>query len=176
METQASQDPFFVSEETTLLQAINSHLYEQVLNLKKQVANLLTENVQLKQELENCKKNEEKSLQLATESLKDSLRGKFSSAQVDSLITGKPVTRWNEEDISTAITIRSLSTKAYHFLRTKMIPLPSTTTINRFVSKIPVEPGILDSVLNMLKHHSETTTEAERLCTLSLDETSVHSE
>ena len=56
VETQASQDPFFVSEETNMVQAINSHLYEQVLNLKKQVANLLTENVQLKQELENCKK------------------------------------------------------------------------------------------------------------------------
>lgn len=159
-----------------LLKAINSNLYQEVLQLKKQVSNLVRDNMQLKKELENSKQNEQKSFQKATDYLKDTLRGKFSSAQVDSLITGKPVTRWKEEDISTAITLRSLSSKAYNFLRTKMIPLPSTTTINRWVSDMPVEPGILDSVLTMLKHQSETMTEAERLCTLSLDETSVQRE
>ncbi|KAK4316548.1 hypothetical protein Pmani_012323 [Petrolisthes manimaculis] len=174
VQMQAIRQPVFAVEMLNLQQTINHNLYQQVLQLKKQVADLVKEIAQLKKELEICEEQKQNSLLEATACLKESLGGKFTNAQVDFLISRKPIVRWEEEDISNAIAIRRLSTKSYHFLHNKMmIPLPSVTTLKRWVSKISVEPGILHSVLRLLKHQSERMTDKERLCTLSMDETSV---
>lgn len=172
----SSSRPSFIHEEIQLLRSINQQLYLQVGQLKQEVSYLVTENNKLKNELENTRQQVETCLDKAAGSLKDNLGGKFSCSQVESLITGKAISRWKVEDISIALAIRSLSTKTYNFLRKTMLPLPSVRTINRWVSKLAVEPGILESVLRLLKHKSETMTERDRLCTLSLDETSVCSQ
>ena len=61
-----------------------------------------------KTELEICKKQASYSYENAKDALKIALNGKFTSAQVDSLINNKPIKRG---EIGTAITIRSLSRK-----------------------------------------------------------------
>ncbi|XP_071525284.1 transposable element P transposase [Panulirus ornatus] len=101
-------------------------------------------------------------------------RSLLSDSQVLHASDGKPVKRWNEEDISRALTLRSLSPKAYRFLREKWrLPLPSASTLNRWVAKLEVEPGILWSVINLLKCKSESMTEQDRVCALSFDECSI---
>lgn len=98
----------------------------------------------------------------------------FSKGQVDFLLCGSPVTRWSEDAVGRAITLRSLSPKAYKYLREKYkFPLPSVTTLNRWAAKFNVEPGILNSVLSLLGSKSEALREIERLSILSFDETSL---
>ncbi|XP_071519277.1 transposable element P transposase isoform X4 [Panulirus ornatus] len=100
----------------------------------------------------------------------NNLRSCLSDSQLVHALDGKPVKWWSEEDISRALTLRSLSHKTYRFLREKwQLPLPSTSVLNHWIAKLELEPGILLSVINLLKCKSETMTEQERVCVLSFD-------
>lgn len=78
------------------------------------------ESVFLKEQIDNAKKG---------------LSTYFSSFQTSCMLTGKPISRWQDEDIARALTLRSLSTKAYRYLREKMkLPFPSISTLNRWIS------------------------------------------
>lgn len=98
------------------------------------------------------------------------LAGHFTSTQIEALVTKMPVTSWKEEDISKALGLRSLSPKACHFIREKWkIPLPSSATISRWISKLAVEPGVLQPVMNLLQNKASTMAEKDRLCVISFD-------
>lgn len=121
----------------------------------------------LKQKLENSKMKNKTAISTV-------LNGHFSSNQIQSIITGKPVHSWSEEDVAKALTLRSLSPKAYSFIREKwQFPLPSSSTISRWASKLNVEPGVLHPIINLLRHKAATMTERERLCVVSFDETTI---
>ena len=93
------------------------------------------------------------------------------------MLSSNSVSRWQEEDISKALALRTLSPKAYRFLKEQWnFPLPSDATISRWVSKFDVEAGILFSVLKFLSHQASTMSEYDRLCVLSFDETAVAQE
>ena len=113
----------------------------------------------------------------ATDDVRNSLSKYFSSSQITSILTAKPVKLLQDEDISKALTLRSLSPKAYRYLREKVgFPFPSSSTLHRWVSKLNVEPGVLHSVVKMLQHKADSMSEPDRLCVLSFDETSVSQE
>lgn len=70
-----------------------------------------------------------------------------------------------------------MSSKCYEYLRkVKGIPLPCKSTLNGKARHFPCEPGILHSVLSLMKSKSETMTEMERVAVLSFDEMLVASE
>ena len=101
----------------------------------------------------------------------------FSSSQIDYILSGIPVTKWSDEDISRALTLHNLSPKAYRYLRDVCkFPFPCRSTLSRWVSKINVEPGVLQSVLTLLQQKATTMPEFERLCAISFDECSVSQE
>lgn len=103
----------------------------------------------------------------------------FSENQIKTLFHGKSMrpARWTEEDICRALMLKSSSNKTYNFLREKWhFPLPSKSTLCRWVSNIDVEPGILMCVLNVLKHKSLSMPEADRVSVLSFDECSLSNE
>ncbi|CAI6350802.1 unnamed protein product [Macrosiphum euphorbiae] len=50
-------------------------------------------------------------------------------------------------------------------------PLAALSTLRTWAAKIVLEPGILTSVVNLMKHKGETMTENEKLTVLSFDET-----
>ena len=52
-------------------------------------------------------------------------------------------------------------------------PPPSFSTLYRWAHKIIVEPGILESVVNLSKYKGQSMTEIERICVISFDECSV---
>lgn len=52
----------------------------------------------------------------ATAIVRDNLGQHFSFSQVEFLLTGKPAYHWSEDDISRAVSLRSLSPKAYKYL------------------------------------------------------------
>lgn len=101
----------------------------------------------------------------------------LSQSQMNYIFEGKPVTRWHDDDISHAIPFRNLSRKAYKFLSEKWgVPCPSIRTLNRWIAKLDVEPGILESVFNLLKHKAEEMGELSRISCLPFDECSVSRE
>lgn len=83
------------------------------------------------------------------------LRPIFSKTQIAAIISKKYVRHWPDEDISTALTLRSMSPKCYEYLRTeKGIPLPCKSTLNERAKNFDCEPGILHSVLSLMKTKS----------------------
>lgn len=59
--------------------------------------------------------------------------------------------KWSSEDIISAIALRSLSPKAYTYLRSvKKIPLPCAATLHNWVASFNVAPGILTDVIKIM--------------------------
>ena len=86
----------------------------------------------------------------------------------------KKVRHWHEDDISRALTFRSISPKAYrHVSEKNKLPYSSENTSNRWVAKLNVEPGVQQPVLHVLKHKAASMALDKRLCVLSFDKASV---
>ncbi len=69
--------------------------------------------------------------------------------QIKMYLSGTKKTHWQPEDIVLGITLRSLSRKSYEFLRRKKIlPLPSLTTLRRYVKCFECKPGIQNNILH----------------------------
>jgi len=59
--------------------------------------------------------------------------------------------KWSSKDIAHAISLRSVSPKAYRYMKNILqIPLPGLSTLRRWTSTIDVEPGVLFSVLHCM--------------------------
>ncbi|CAH1980464.1 unnamed protein product [Acanthoscelides obtectus] len=102
---------------------------------------------------------------------KDVLAKVFTLGQIKKLLNaGKKRVRWSPEDIATAISLRSVSPKAYRYLRVNNYPLPALSTLRSWVSSFDVHQGILKSVITLMQKKSLDCTEADRICVLSFDE------
>jgi len=106
-----------------------------IFSLKNQIKLLQQENVQLK------KLTSEQNKVLNSEELRfegrftQILSKLFTSTQIDLLLhPKKKVFKWKSEDIASAISLRSVSPKAYRFLLKKNFPLPGYQKIN-YISK-----------------------------------------
>ena len=140
---------------------------------KETIRKLKKENMILKQQLQKQECDDSK----VNAKIKKIFSPMFSNTQLDALLTGKPVRKWSEEDIASAFYMKSLSSKFYEVLRTKKgFPLPCKSTLNLKANQFPCEPGILDSVLTVLKVNSESLTKMEQLAVISLDEMSIKEE
>ena len=83
----------------------------------------------------------------------------------------KSKTRWNEEDIKSALTLRAVSKKAYNYLRrTKCYPLPSISTLQTWVRTVSCQPGVINRVIAILKFKGMDMSVDEKLVVLSCDE------
>lgn len=99
------------------------------------------------------------------------LKPMFTSSQIDALINKKGGRKWSDEDITSALTLRSMSPKFYEYLRKKKgMPLPCKSTLYERAKNFACEPGILHSVLSLMKSKSETLDELERLAVMSVDD------
>lgn len=75
----------------------------------------------------------------------------FSPRQTKQIICKRRVT-WSEEDVVKGLMICSLSKKTYQYIRKKnLFPLPSISTLRKWVSRFECLPGILSDVLTILK-------------------------
>lgn len=67
----------------------------------------------------------------------------FTPGQIKKLLTKKNI-RWSAEDISAAISLRSVSPKGYRYLKNhRKYPLPSVSTLRRWAARFNVQPGLL---------------------------------
>ena len=149
--------------------------------LLQKIQQLENENIDMKKEIAALKEKHT-SDPSANESevhgiIENILKPIFSKTQIDAIISKKYVRHWPDEDIATALTLRSMSPKCYEYLRTKKgIPLPCKSTLNERAKNFDCEPGILHSVLSLMKTKSDSVSPQERLCVISLDEMSIASE
>ena len=124
--------------------------------------------------IENLSKLIEKETNDRTEKI---LSPFFSKTQIKAITSKKKVSEWSNDDIASAFTLRSLSTKCYRYLRTKKgYPLPCETTLKERAKQFYCEPGVLLSVITLLQAKGETLTQVERLAVLSIDEMSIRKE
>lgn len=81
------------------------------------------------------------------------------------------MTRWSSVDISAAISLRSVSPKAYRYLRkTKKIPLPALSTLRKWVANFNIDEGILKDVLQIMKCKGQNMTDMEKVTMICFDE------
>lgn len=81
------------------------------------------------------------------------LKQVFTPGQIKILLNPqKKRAVWSSEDIASAISLRSVSPKAYRYLRNvTKIPLPGLSTIRRWASKIKINMGVLTSILHCME-------------------------
>ena len=99
----------------------------------------------------------------------------FSPEQIKSLLSGHThINKYSEEAIVNGITLHSLSSKAFNYIRDVLkMPLPSVSTLRKHISGIKCEPGIQNSVLRVLKSKIKSIEPFNRVCSLSFDEMSI---
>lgn len=80
--------------------------------------------------------------------------------------------RYSPQMKSIAVSLYHASGKAYRML-SKLFILPSKTSLRRYISKMPAATGISQGALNIIKKKVENMSDAEKLCTLCMDEISL---
>ena len=116
------------------------------------------------------KGSKDKSLQ----QLENGVKRILSPGQIKCLKKGKPAVRWSKDDILYALQLRTVSQKAYVYLRnTKHFPLPGVSTLRQWVSGYRCRPGMSQFALDILKAKKDHFTVWDRVYVLSFDEMSV---
>ena len=103
----------------------------------------------------------------------------WSNAQISAILrkSWKAVRNWKQEDFEFALTLRLLSRKSYNHLRkTKCLPLPSLSTLQRYFRDFQITEGLFDSVMAVLKIHAQTLTPKEKIVNLAFDEVHIKSD
>nr|CAH7725046.1 unnamed protein product [Callosobruchus chinensis] len=133
--------------------------------LQEKIKMLEEENKKLKQEVTVVE-------QSAFQKYEHILATVFTPGQIRKLLdSGKNRKfRWTPEDIASAVSLRSVSPKAYRYLRANKYPLPALSTLRKWVSTFDLGQGILKHVISLMKTKSAELTEVDRLCILPFDE------
>lgn len=137
---------------------------------KNQLLNVKVEQLQKKVQQKSCtiakmeidKQNESK--KIATNALKKV----FTPGQIKMLSPNDNIRiKWSSKDTTSAINLRSLSPKAYRYLRdVKKIPLPCGTTLQNWCATFNIPPVILKDVLNIMKDKGHNLCTTEKLTIL----------
>lgn len=141
--------------------------------LIKENEKLQQKNKELNTEVGQLKEQMKEDIQKeAKEIAADTLRKVFTPGQIKRLMLPNNVrTKWSTEDIISAIALRSLSPRAYRYLRnTKQIPLPAFSTLQNWVASFHILPGILQEVLQIMSIKGKPLSTTEKLTVLSFDE------
>lgn len=114
-------------------------------------------------------------LKLASEKSRALLENYFSETQINFMLSNNSrVAKWTDEDISSALTLKCISSKAYKHIRNVWkLPLPSVSTLDRWVRNVKCEPGLMRPVLRLMKIKSSSMPSEDKLCSLSFDEMSI---
>ncbi len=103
------------------------------------------------------------------------LSGIFSRTQVKKL-SRKIKVKWTAEDIVRALSVRSVSLKAYETARSCWkLPLPATRTLPMWTRYFACQPGPLTEVVQIMKQEAMSMKPIYRICVLSFDEMSINS-
>lgn len=103
----------------------------------------------------------------------NNLKKIFTKGQINKLKGGKKRIVWSSEDISSAIALHSSGSRCYRYMYRKGFPLPGPSTLRARAAKLKLKPGILTSVLDLMKRINYS--EFDKVCILSFDEMKIRS-
>jgi len=100
----------------------------------------------------------------------------FSESQVKKLC-GKKRIKWGDRDLVRAISLKAASKKAFRLVKEEWkVPLPSASTLSRWMQKFTCKEGILKNVVEVLKIQGKEMDSFSKLCVINFDEMNVSSE
>jgi len=112
--------------------------------------------------------------QRTNSNLLKAIHGMFTTKQIQCLLNRETFVHWTDLDIAKSISLESVSSKAYDYVRnTLRYPLPSRCTIQMWLSRIDVKPGIIRPVLYLLENSMKNASQMERVGTMAIDEMSI---
>lgn len=97
----------------------------------------------------------------------------FTKGQIRKVKNLNARIKWSVEDISSAVSLFAAGPRAYRHLYRKNHPLPAPSTLRKWASKIKVEPGVIDTALNLMAHYE--LEEIDKVCVLVFDEMKIKS-
>lgn len=103
----------------------------------------------------------------------DALRKIFTTGQIKMLMSQNKQTRvtWSADDITSAIALKSISPRAYKYLRNiRNMLLPCITTLHNWCAGFTIPTGILKDVLQIMKEKGKDLCTQEKVTVLSFDE------
>lgn len=143
-----------------------------IINEKQKIIDEKEKKLEKKDKTLGIKKKTISKFQRQEKKYKEILNRIFTPGQIKMLINeNRKQVKWCSDDISSAMSLHSVSARAYRFIRKTMkVPLPSVSTLRNWAQKFDVTPGILNGVLRIMKLKGESMTVLERLTVLSYDE------
>ena len=130
-------------------------------DLRKQLADLQKYNSVLQAKLT--------SLEKFRKNILDKFQPLLSNRQIEAIGENLKITRWDDKEILSALQIRYFSFRAYNILQSTL-PLPSISTLKRWVGKVECQPGYQDFLFDILKVKSINFDNFGKLCVISFDE------
>ncbi|XP_039307045.1 uncharacterized protein LOC105198981 isoform X1 [Solenopsis invicta] len=126
----------------------------------------------MKEKLSEYKEQRNREREMFEAKIYDVLNKVFTPGQIRSLLNpSKKRVIWSPEDIASAMSLRSVSPKAYRYLRNVIkTPLPALSTLRRWASNISTEPGIINAVLHCMKVKGKSMENFEKLVVVTFDE------
>ncbi|KAJ8894294.1 hypothetical protein PR048_006909 [Dryococelus australis] len=152
--------------------------------VKKKLVPDLTEMRKRKRHSENpkCEENKNNGTRVVTQEMNEQTMCQpgsnvFTPKQIERLVfRNKKRIWWEDDDIAAAVTLRSISRKAYLYLRKNVgLPLSGLSTIRKWTRNLKCLPGIQKESLSVLKGRSLWMSSRERLTIISFDEIRVDS-
>ena len=105
-----------------------------------------------------------------TEKVQDILKKVFTKKQIYALLNNKSKVKWGLEDICSAIGLRSISPRAYRYLRKHNYPLPGLSTLRNWTARMQLPEGILSNIIFLMTRKAPSLQLHQKLCVLSFDE------
>ena len=110
--------------------------------------------------------------------LKERLAVRFTDAQAHIIVNNNKNGKWQKEDITNGLIIKSFSKRSYEYLRdTCKLPFPSLSTLRDWTKNFETNPGIQYDILNVIKEKINPNSDPiKRLVVISFDEMALRNE
>lgn len=147
-------------------------LRNELLKTKSKVVCLKAEKERLISNMKKMKQTMKKQIDFSNQKTQEILAQCFTPGQIKRLLKKKRTT-WTEDDIIHSLALRSISPKAYNFLRKQGYPFPAVSILKRWVKHFSCRQGILHDVIYVMKEKGQHLNFQDKLTVLNFDEMNV---
>jgi len=102
----------------------------------------------------------------------------FTPSQAKSILSKQKRVRWGIKDISQGLVLRTLSKRAYQYIRyNKIFPIPAISTLRKWINNYKCPRGIQTSILKIMQQSlASESKNSDNVASLSFDEMEIKKE